>query len=366
MSAVPSPSKIHERFFTSAEVMRRHFKDRARQSGFKAKSPAAARAWVKHAKSILGGLLGMEHFYTCAPKPKKLGAVRVDGLIREEWLMQTEPSVWMPYYLFVPAKPAGKKLPLVLCPHGHGGGGNAATAGRFEIPEYAGSIAKYNYAYGLELAKAGFITACPEARGFGVRREWPQQNDRADPHKLWAESCHNLNVAGLPLGLTVQGMWQWDLQRLLDVLTKDPRIDARKIGCAGLSGGGLQTLNLAALEPRLKAAVVSGFFFGMQESLQENHFHCDCNMLPNWWTHFDLGDIGALIAPLPLAIETGSQDKLNGKRGLRNVYEQTRITRAAYKALGAEENFTHFVFDGPHRWDGQQSIPWLKARLGRS
>lgn len=358
-----SPSRYFEQFFTSEASLHAHFKQRSRQSAFRGTGAAAAQTWIKRARKRFAELLGLQYFRRCPPKPKKIDTVEVDGLRREEWRIQVEPGNWMPYYLFVPRGGRSGPRPLVLCAHGHCSGGKWAPGGRSDIPEMRDTIANHRYDYGVQLARAGFITACPDARGFGERREPAHQNDRANPAKLTTNSCHNLLLAGTPLGLTVQGMWTWDLMRLIDHLERDPRIDARRIGCAGLSGGGMQTLDLAALDPRVKAGVVSGYYYGVRGSLQINNGHCACNIVPRLWEHFDMGDLGALAAPRGLFIETGDKDPLNGL-SLRNVTSQVTIARKVFKALGAEKNLRHHVFSGEHRWDGTQAIPWLQEILG--
>jgi len=64
-----------------------------------------------------------------------------------------------------------------------------------------------------------------------------------------------------------------------------------------------------------------------------------------------------------LLIETGTRDALNGERGLANVSEQVDITRKAYQLLGVPERLMHDVFEGEHKWHGQQAIPWLARWL---
>lgn len=62
-----------------------------------------------------------------------------------------------------------------------------------------------------------------------------------------------------------------------------------------------------------------------------------------------MGDLGALIAPRPLLIETGDKDPLNGEWGLVNATEQVEITRRAYKLFDAEARLCHHIFAGGHR-----------------
>jgi dienelactone hydrolase len=153
--------------------------------------------------------------------------------------------------------------------------------------------------------------------------------------------------------------------RLIDYVETRPDCDPARLGCAGLSGGGLQTLWLAALDERVRCAVVSGYFYGVRDSLLELCDNCSCNYVPHLWETADMGDIGALIAPRPLLIETGSQDGLNGARGVENVTEQVAVTARAYALLGAPDRLAHSIFEGEHRWHGVEAIPWLTRWLGR-
>jgi hypothetical protein len=359
-----SPSKYFKKFLTSEATLNQRYRASARKMAFRGSGGAAAKNWQSKARRRLAERLGLPLFKKCPPRPTKVSTAVVDGLIREEWRIQTEKDVWMPYYLFIPPQARGKRVPLVLCPHGHCSAGKWAPGGRRDIPAMRDVIRQYKYDYGLQIARLGFITACPDARGFGQRREPAVQNDRQTPANLYTSSCHFLSVAGAPLGLSVQGMWTWDLMRLLDHLTRDPRVDPRRIGCAGLSGGGLQTLDAAAMDTRIKAAVVSGYFYGVRESLLVLNNNCMCNMVPGLWNDFDMGDIGALIAPRGLFVETGDRDPLNGASNLANVRSQVAISRKAFQALGSNGQLRHYIFHGEHRWDGTRSIPWLREQLG--
>jgi hypothetical protein len=355
------PSQFVKTFYTSERALKRHFVERGLRMRFRSGSASAAKTWQAKARKLFAELIGLQHFKRVVPLVRKIGSVKMEGLVREEWRFQSERDVWVPFYLFIPQPKGtnGSKLPLVLCPHGHGSSGKWATAGRRDIAEMRETIEGHNYDYGVQFARAGFITACPDARGFGERREPNKQGDKA----LLNSSCHELTLAGAPLGLTVQGMWTWDLMRLIDLLCKDPRVDSKRIGCAGLSGGGMQTLDLAAIDTRVKAAVVSGYFYGVREALQVTNGHCMCNMVPHLWEHFDMGDIAALIAPRGLLIETGDADPLNGASNLANVKSQVAITRKTFAAFGVSSKLRHHIFKGNHRWSGEEAIPWMKEML---
>ena len=117
--------------------------------------------------------------------------------------------------------------------------------------------------------------------------------------------------------------------------------------------------DLAALDERVQAAATSGYFYGMKESLLELPQNCSCNYVPGLWGAVDMGDIGALICPRPLWIESGEKDPLNGKHGMKNVYSQVQITRRAYKLSDQEDRLKHVVHSGAHEWRGQGLIDFF-------
>jgi dienelactone hydrolase len=336
------------------------FDRESRSMRLRAQNAAALAAWQNELRTRLRAIIGIDTMRTCPLDPQEDAPEQCDGYVQTRVVIAVEPDVRMPLYVLTPAdlRP-GQQRPVVLAPHGHGSAGKAAIVGRADAPELVRTIAQHNYAYGVQLVRAGYIVLCPDARGFGERRE-PVMIADGD---LLGSSCQVLNHMALPLGQTVTGMWTWDLMRLLDYVATRADCDATRIGCAGLSGGGAQTLWLAALDERVRCAVVSGYFYGYKDSLLRLSRNCSCNYVPGLWQLADMGDIGALIAPRPLLIETGHDDGLNGERGVANVTEQCEIARQAYALLGIEDRLAHTVFEGGHRWDGVDVLPWLARWL---
>jgi len=335
--------------------LRRRFDAVGRKLAFRAKTEKQWRTWRTRLRRKLKELTGYSTMKRAPLKPKLTETVELGGLVRERVEIQTEPGVVMPLYV-LRRKDACGRLPAVLCPHGHGSGGKLAPSGVREAPELADTIKVHNYDYGVQFARAGFVALCPDARGFGERRE------AGIP--LLASSCQGINHMALPLGQTITGMWAWDLHRLIDYVKT--RRDCRPggVGCAGLSGGGLQTLWAAAFDDRIRCAVISGYFYGYKESLLDLYNNCSCNYVPRLYEYADMGDIGALIAPRPLLVETGTRDPLNGARGVKNTKSQVSIVRRACRLLGATGAVKHDVFEGEHRWHGELAIPWMKRWMG--
>lgn len=343
--------------YTSLEKFSRLFRETEKSCAFRAESLEGYAAWKERTRRKLAELTGLDRLKKCPLCPELLSSEDIPGepFRRHKYHIQTEQGVWMPFYLLEPQRP-GKK-PVMICPHGHGSGGKASTGGETGIPEVAESIAGYHYEYAFEFARRGFLVFCPDARGFGERREIFQEGD------LMGSSCRELNQMAISLGLTVTGMWMFDLMRLIDYMETREDCGLSRLGCAGLSGGGLQTLWLSAMDDRVKAAVVSGYFYGYHDSLLLLSGNCSCNYVPHLWETVDMGDIAALIAPRPLMIETGDQDPLNGRGGVENVVSQLEITRRAYRLFHAEENLAHSLNHGAHRWYGRDAYGFMTHHL---
>lgn len=348
-------------FYTTLDSMLARYDATARRMALRAQTAPELEAWRQDLRAQLCQAIGLDTAGRAPLSPRVTERVPLDGHVRERVELVTEPGVVMPLYVLLPAGlQPGEARPAVIAPHGHGGGGKVATTGQRDIPAVAAAIEQYNYDYGVQLARRGFVVFCPDARGFGERRE-PARQAEAD---LLGKSCDLLNHMAIPLGRTVTGMWTWDNMRLIDYIETRPECDPQRIGCAGLSGGGLQTLFLTALDERVRAAVISGYFYGYKDSLLRLNANCSCNYVPGLWQLADMGDIGALIAPRPLLIETGDVDHLNGERGAANAEEQVAIARQAYRLLGAGERLEHDIFAGGHRWHGVRALPFLAEKLG--
>ncbi len=327
-----------------------------RKLAMTAESRSEFDVWQRVTRAKLMELTGYDTMITAPLDPVVTDEEDMGNYTRQRVEIQTEPGVIMSLYVLVPE--GDGPFPAVLCPHGHGSGGKYSVVGRRDIPELAERIDKHNYDYGVQFCRAGFIAFCPDARGFGERQERLTKKGN-----IVDSSCQYLNNMAYPLGQTVTGMWAWDLHRLIDyVETREDAIQGA-LGCAGLSGGGLQTLWASAFDERITCAVISGYFYGYRESLLTLHGNCACNYVPRLYEHVDIGDVGALIAPRPVLFETGDEDGLNGPSGLDNVTPQVDTVRRAYRLYDAEDRVCHDVFHGGHKWNGVEAIPWMQRHV---
>ena len=350
-------SKYYESMPHYAAMMEAHVPAMRMDCG----TAAEYEVWKSKARNKLYSLLGLDRMIWADPDPELISTEKMDGYAREKWTIRTEPDVVMTFYRLVPDGIApGEKRPAVIAAHGHASCGKEAVAGNGYFPELAEHIKENNYAYGVTAVKKGAIVFCPDARGFGERRELNYQGD--DAGKRMTSSCFHLNFMAIPLGMCVTGMWVWDLMRLTDYIASQSDVIPDRIGCVGLSGGGLQTLYFTAMDDRIACAACSGYFYGFRESLLEM-YNCSCNYVPHMWENFDVGDLGSLIAPRPFVIETGTVDPLNGRSGLENVIPYVEQVRSAYRLFGKEDLLCHDIFEGPHMWHGTKSMEWIDRYL---
>lgn len=353
------------RYYDSlAEMLKRYDRVSAKDR-FNGSDAAELAKWQSKERESLGKLTGTKRLLE---DDGKLGnkALRYDlektdcetlsdGIIRSRLVLGIDKLNYIPMYVLEPAdKPKGTVLAL----GGHQGAGSYSVAGVSDIPIVKEKIDFFGYDYGLKLARLGYTAICPDPRGFADRRDAAVQGDDA---KDWiACSCRNISNMAIPMGLSVIGLCVYDCIKLIDYMELTGEWNTDNLGCIGFSGGGMQTLFLTALEPRIKLAMISGYMYGYRDSLLKLNNNCSCNYVPGLWEHLDMGDIGCLIAPRPVLIQSCESDHLNGERGLVNVYEQVDIMRKAYALFGKEANLRHDIRPGGHKFHSEPMEGFLK------
>jgi dienelactone hydrolase len=304
---------------------------------------AAIPAWVERCRMRLDELMGPEP--TRVPlNVETLESTACDGYRRDKIVFDTEDTMSVPAYLLVPDarvdRPPGA---AVLACHGHGPGkGQVVGLEHTDMP---------NADYALALARRGYVVLAPDLRCFGERQDWNPEDHYACDTNL----VHAAMAGWNPLTQNV-----WDLRRSLDVLADHPLVDPDRIGMVGISYGGTVTLFTAALDQRVAAAVVSGYFSSWSESHKMPWNMCGSQVLFGMLGRLEHEDLGALVAPRPLLIETGIEDLLFP---VAAATESVRRTRLVYSAQGVPDRLVHDVFEGGHQWHGTEALPFLDQWL---
>jgi dienelactone hydrolase len=262
--------------------------------------------------------------------------------LRHRIVYDSEPDMSVPAYLLVP-KDRTSPGPAVLAQHGHGPGKSQVVGIDGEPHE--------NGDYGHQLAMRGYVVLAADLRGFGERTDW-------NPPNIY--HCDYSQMHTTMLGVDLLALDLWDLARGLDVLAEHPLVDATRIGMVGLSQGGTCTLFLTALDRRIRAAVVSGYFSSIKASAAIPWNMCGSQVLRGMLGTFEHVDIAALIAPRPLLIESGTEDNIFPAKVAAE--EHVRLAKV-YRALGAGDRTEIEVLDGGHAWHGLRAYPFLTTHL---
>ena len=321
------------------------------------------------------------------PVAETVREAEVDGLHVEElrWAMPYGPPVEG-----VLLKPAGASGPLpgVLALHDHGGDKwngwrKVAHAGGAVSPTiqkhwdwlysgrpWANALARRGYAV---LAFDGFafgsrrvrLADVPERVRADLPARPPETPDEIRAYNRWASGYESTFAKSLfSAGTTWPGVTLADDRAALDVLCARSDVDAGRVGCVGLSGGGLRTVYLGGADPRLQAAVCVSMMTTWADFAQHtSHTHTWMVYPPILPTELDYPEILGLRAPLPTLVQTNRQDRLFT---LAETERADAILREVYEKAGAPEAYTGAFYEGDHAFPlplQTDAFDWLDRTL---
>ena len=87
------------------------------------------------------------------------------------------------------------------------------------------------------------------------------------------------------------------------------------------------------------------------------------SVMPGLLTIGDIADVAGLIAPKPLCIEMGIQDRTFVIGDARKAY---RHLSRIYKAAGAADHLVKDEFDGAHEFSGAKCLAWFDQWLKKA
>jgi dienelactone hydrolase len=259
-----------------------------------------------------------------APPVKKTGRIEGDDYLIEKLAYESLPGYFVSALLYRPKKVTAA-LPGVLSPCGHSATGKAADS--YQILH-------------VNLAKRGHVVLTYDPVGQGERSQfWDAERGRSH----FGLGCGEHAVLGNPLYLLGANLARyriWDGMRGLDYLTRLEEVDAKRIGCVGVSGGGTLTAYLAALDPRITSAAICCYITTLPRRMA-NRVPDDPDADPEQDVFdfvaegIDHAGLLALCAPRPTLIGAAVRDffPIEGTR------ESFAEARNLYEAVGAGERF---------------------------
>jgi dienelactone hydrolase len=286
-----------------------------------------------------------------------LWRIEEDGLIKEKILFDTAPFTTVPAILLRPADTEqGRRRAAIVCIHGHGPHGKDPVAGA-RYPEAQQNATYYNYNYGEQMARQGFVTICPDMRPFGERSDhFP--GERPIPGR---DPCNVHFLKGALLGFNLLAYNLWDLMKCVDLLQEMPFVDPERIGAMGLSGGGAHVMHFAALDTRIQATdIICALNSYRAWAIGIDNF-CGTQFLPGMFRYGDHAEICGLICPRPLLVESGGFDY--GFPPDATAEAHARVTQI-YQAAGVPAHFEIDLGYGGHQYYGNKAIEFFGKHLG--
>lgn len=304
------------------------------------------RRWRAGFRRTLGGLVGRRPA-AVPPRVRVAETVTTPAFTRRKIYIRTEAHYEAPAYLFIPRR-LEAPAPALVCLHGHSGIRPYIREG---TPAEKEKSRAHELDFAPYFAEHGYVTLAP------VQRGW---NETAAAVAKPETGCQRMVLNAFLMGMTPLGLRCWDASRALDYLAGRPEVDRRRIGVAGLSGGGMVALFWAALEPRVRLAMVAGYYCTFRDSIYAIR-HCLCNCVPGIMPRGEMRDVAALIAPRPLLVISGIHDRIFPIAATRAAYADLE---PVYRLLGAPDNLESDFFDGPHAWSNRRTLPFLARHFG--
>jgi len=234
-----------------------------------------------------------------------------------------------------------KRVPLVIVQHGIG----SFPERNFGVNDTGDGY----HSYARHLVESGFAVITP-------------LNLRSVERRNRIERLCRLADLSLP------GIELVRMQRLLEYALDDPRIDPDRVGMWGLSLGGLATMFWTPLEPRIKAAVVAGWFNHRRNKMviPDKRYSCfletkeEHAFFDGWLTAYTDSDVASLICPRPLLIQTGKKD---GIAWWPMVMEEFEAAQEHYRKLGIADRIEMDLRDGGHETHVESGLRFLTKWL---
>jgi dienelactone hydrolase len=323
-----------------------------RRLAFRARTRKQAEAWQNKLRPKIVELLGGFPSTHVPLRPAVLETRDFPGYRREKVVFDSRPGMSVLAYVLMP-KPAKTPAPAMICVPGHGRGVDDIV-GIDDQGNDRTDKSGYQHDFAIQVAEAGLAAVAIEPLAFGCRRD-PITARGA----LTRSACQPSAGGALLVGQTMIGWRVYDVMRTIDYIATRPDLDAGRVGLMGISGGGTCTTFAAAVEPRIKVALISGYLNTFRDSVGSLS-HCIDNYVPGILNWAEMYDVAGLIAPRPLFVESGEKDNIFP---IKASIESFQRVKEIYKVFGFPDLAQQEVFPEPHIFWGKQGIPFLVRHL---
>jgi dienelactone hydrolase len=320
---------------------------------FRATNRKQAEAWQKRLRAKVTELVGGFPTTRVPLAAETLEVREFPGYRREKFVFTSRPGLGVLAYLLTP-KNAKPRYATMVCVPGHGRGVDDIV-GIDDQGQDRTDKDGYQHDFAIQVAEHGMAAVAIEPLAFGCRLD-PRTKTKAG---LKGSACQPVAGAALLFGQTMIGWRVWDVMRTIDWIETRKELDAKRVGCMGISGGGTCTTFSAALEPRIKVALISGYLNIFRDCILSLS-HCIDNYVPGILNYAEMYDVASLIAPRPLFVESGEKDDIFPIAASRESFGRVKKVYDVFGASGVVEQET---FDGPHSFWGVKGVPFLAKHL---
>ncbi|OOG77273.1 hypothetical protein B0E43_05800 [Algoriphagus sp. A40] len=310
-----------------------------------------------------------------------------EGVVFEEITYQLPSGNPTKAVILKPENAKGK-LPAILGLHCHGGnkflGLDKICKTKADIPSYVQNHHNTYYegrAWANEAAKQGYVVMVHDAFAFGSRRVLVEDvpvpirqgitdfsldtEEQIETYNSWAsEHEHILAKSLFCAGTSWPAVFLAEDQMALSILAAREDVDSSKLGCAGLSGGGLRTVMLGGLDPRISCAVAVGFMTTWVDLLlYKSYTHTWMTYVPILPQELDFPEILGLRAPLPTLVLNDIEDQLFT---LSEMEKADEILTEVYAKANASDKYKCTFYPGPHKFDKamqEEAFAWFDRWL---
>ena len=341
--------------YDSDKHFRRLYNDENTVFAFKATTKSELLSWQHSFLPRLKEALGLDklerQYSHYQPKTEKVSVEDKGDFLLQKWIVWTEVDVPLPVVVLIPKNVQGKN-PLVITLHGHGKN-SVYYDGIY--PRVTDTSSNAEVRMSATSVKQGYITIAPTVRAFGNTRT------SDDVTEGLSFSCRSQLKKDLLVGRTPVGERVWDLQVILGWALRNFPVDKERVAVTGHSGGATVALFAAAVDKRIKVAVLSSYLNTFKGSIGSIN-HCECNYIPGILTLGEMSDVAGLIAPRSVLFVHGSNDPIYPIGETRKAYN---ALKRIYKYAGAESHVSLYEGQGGHQYYEEAVWPFIKKQFGR-
>ena len=320
---------------------------------FRAENRKQAEAWQKRLRAKITELVGGFPAERAPLHAQTLEVRDFPDYRREKFVFESRPGLFVLGYILTPHATAPPYAAMICVP-GHGRG-VVDIVGIDEQGHDRTGKPGYQHDFAIQVVEHGMAAVAIEPLSFGCRRDPITRKKGAS-----VTACEPNAGAALLLGATMIGWRVYDVMRTIDWIETRRELDKHRVGCMGISGGGTVTTFSAALETRIRAAMVSGYLNTFRDSVMSLS-HCIDNYVPGILNWAEMYDVAGLIAPRPLFVESGIKDDIFPIEASKASF--ARVEKV-YEVMDAAPLAQQEVFNDVHSFYGVQGLPFLAKHLG--